>query len=207
MKDESEFYSDKRNKSGLRAICKRCANKRQVEYQKCDKMKKYQKLYNTVEGRELLRQKAEVRKQYYVSNEYKELKKIRQGEYQQKYQSSDKHKEYLRSRYKSDICYKLTKILGRRLNHALKGNYKAGSAVRDLGCSISFFKKYLEDQFEIGMSWDNYGKGEGKWNIDHKYPLSKVDLADRSQLLGVCHYTNLQPLWEWENLKKSSNVY
>ncbi len=48
------------------------------------------------------------------------------------------------------------------------------------------------------MSWDNYGE----WHIDHIVPLSSFDLTDKSQVNKVCHYTNLQPLWAIDNLRK-----
>lgn len=87
-----------------------------------------------------------------------------------------------------------------RLNKAIKGNFKSGSAVRDLGCSVEYLKAYLEGQFEPGMSWKNWSlKG---WHIDHIRPLSSFDLTDREQFLQAIHYTNLQPMWAEENLKK-----
>lgn len=90
--------------------------------------------------------------------------------------------------------------LRQRLYHAIKGDYKTGSAVQDLGCSICYFKKYIESKFTTGMSWDNYGM----WHIDHIIPLSHFDLTDREQFLRACHYTNLQPLWAGDNLSKSN---
>ena len=42
---------------------------------------------------------------------------------------------------------RLRGALRNRLNRAIKGNYKAGSAVSDLGCSIEELKKHLESQF------------------------------------------------------------
>jgi len=85
---------------------------------------------------------------------------------------------------------------------AIKKNYKSGSAVSDLGCSIDEFKKHLECQFLGEMSWDNYGKGDGKWNIDHIKPLNTFDLSDRDQFLQACHYTNMRPLWHADNIKR-----
>ena len=55
------------------------------------------------------------------------------------------------------------------------------------------------------MTWDNWGNGKGKWNIDHKIPLSAFDLVNLEQLSQACHYTNLQPMWAKDNLKKWKN--
>jgi arginine decarboxylase-like protein len=99
---------------------------------------------------------------------------------------------------------KIAANLRSRLNKAVRGLVKQGSAVRDLGCSVPELKKHLEDRFLPGMSWENYGpKG---WHIDHILPLSSFDLQERDQFLAACHYTNLQPLWATDNLVKNDKV-
>jgi hypothetical protein len=47
------------------------------------------------------------------------------------------------------------------------------------------------------MSWDNYGQ----WHIDHIRPISSFKQEEWEQ---INHYTNLQPLWAEDNLKKSN---
>jgi hypothetical protein len=89
---------------------------------------------------------------------------------------------------------------------ALKGDYKSGSAVRDLGCSIEDLKIYLESKFLPGMSWDNWGKCNGNWNVDHIKPLYTFDLTDREQFLIAAHYSNLQPLWFEDNMAKNRGI-
>ena len=112
----------------------------------------------------------------------------------------------LRQRLKSDVPFRLAAKLRTRLNMAVRKSSKAGSAVRDLGCTVDELKSYLESRFTPGMTWNNYGRGSGKWNIDHIVPLASVDLTDRDQFLKVCHYSNLQPLWWIDNLRKFDTV-
>lgn len=112
--------------------------------------------------------------------------------------NKDRRKTH-RQKYQKTLHFRIKNSLRTRLRLALLTKQKTGSAVRDLGCSISEFKIHLENQFQEGMSWENYGE----WHIDHIRPLSSFDLSDREQLLVACHYTNLQPLWAADNLSKA----
>jgi hypothetical protein len=103
-----------------------------------------------------------------------------------------------------NIQFKLSTNLRGRLNKAIKGNYKSGSAVKDLGCTIDELKLYLESKFQEDMSWDNWTK-DG-WHIDHIRPLSSFDLTNREEFLQACHYTNLQPLWAKDNFAKKDKI-
>lgn len=102
------------------------------------------------------------------------------------------------------LNYKLSNRLRQRLCKAIDGNYKAGSAIKDLGCTVEQLKQHLESKFSPGMSWDNWTI-DG-WHIDHIKPLSSFDLTNREQLLEACHYTNLQPLWALDNIRKGDTV-
>jgi hypothetical protein len=139
-------------------------------------------------------------KDYFEAN--KDKIRLQQKDYFEA--NKDKINSYYKNKLKTDIQYKLSRNLRNRLRDAVKNNYKAGSAVKDLGCSIKELKQHLESKFLPGMSWDNwtfYG-----WHIDHIKPLSSFNLRDRNQLLEACHYTNLQPLWATDNLIKSDNI-
>lgn len=111
-----------------------------------------------------------------------------------------------KDRLATDPIRKLKFNLRSRVSKALKGRYKSGSAVRDLGCTGEELKLYLESQFVSGMTWDNYGTKPGFWSIDHIIPLSIVDLTDREEFLKVNHYTNLRPLWHIDNIKKGNRL-
>lgn len=107
-------------------------------------------------------------------------------------------------RQKEDVNYKLANALRSRLNKAIKNSQKVGSAIKDLGCSIEELKKHLESKFKPGMSWDNWSK-DG-WHIDHVEPLASFDLSNAEQFKKACHYSNLQPLWAFENLRKGDKI-
>jgi hypothetical protein len=49
------------------------------------------------------------------------------------------------------------------------------------------------------MTWANYGKGEGQWEIDHIIPL-QYNNPSLEQVIQRCHWTNLQPLWGIEEI-------
>jgi len=65
--------------------------------------------------------------------------------------------------------------------------------------SIEGLKNILESKFQSGMNWENYGE----WHIDHIRPLSSFDLTNPTELKLACHYSNLQPLWAYDNLSNS----
>jgi hypothetical protein len=52
------------------------------------------------------------------------------------------------------------------------------------------------------MTFDNFGK----WHIDHIIPCASFDLTKPEQQRQCFHYTNLQPLWAFENLSKGSKI-
>ena len=130
-------------------------------------------------------------------------------EYQRNYRQTHKKEKRIweQEDRKNNIQRRLSDNLRNRTNRVIKTGQKAGSAVKDLGCSVDFLKQWLELQFKSGMTWQNWGFGDYKWNIDHIIPLSKFDLTDREQFLKAHNYTNLQPLWQPENFAKGSKIY
>lgn len=53
------------------------------------------------------------------------------------------------------------------------------------------------------MTWENHGKYG--WHIDHIKPLVSFDLTERKQFLEAVHFSNLQPLWSGDNLRKGTH--
>jgi hypothetical protein len=94
--------------------------------------------------------------------------------------------------------------LRRRIHHALKyQNVKKSIKTTELlGASKEEVWKHLESQFKEGMTRENNTR-KG-WHIDHIKPMTSFNLNDPEEQKKCCHYTNLQPLWWWENFSKGA---
>lgn len=156
------------------------------------------------------------KKDYYAANkkyinqkskEWRNLNPDRNRELKRNWEYKDRAAWRARRRIKeaewrkTNPQLRLALNMRRRLNHMLHGR-ASKSSQELLGCSYIELKDYIESLFTPGMTWENYGD----WHVDHIYPLSKVDLTNPDELARVCHYTNLQPLWAEDNLRKAAKV-
>lgn len=94
-----------------------------------------------------------------------------------------------------------------RIYSALRRSSKTKSTLELLGVKhIDIVINHLESQFAAGMSWNNYGskKGIKCWHIDHIRPCASFDLTCEKQQKECFNYTNLQPLWEFDNWSKGA---
>jgi len=170
---------------------------------KCGKTKSLSWFSRKTDAKDGLQPKCKICSATYLSEWY-EANRDKHLRQQAEYDAAnrDKKNAYNRNRKANNIQVKLSCNLRTRLWLATKRNSKSGSAVRDLGCTITELKDYLEEQFQHGMNWDNYGD----WHIDHIRPLASFKLENRDELLKACHYTNLQPLWAADNTSKGCKV-
>ncbi len=127
-------------------------------------------------------------------------KQKRSKSFKDYYQNNkEKFREYERNKAKTNIQYRLGKNMRARIWRALNRKWKKSKRTSELvGCSLKYLKKYLEANFKEGMNWDNYGD----WHIDHIIPCIKFDLRCEDETKKCFSYTNLQPLWAYENLSK-----
>ena len=112
--------------------------------------------------------------------------------------------------YKNTESYsdnKSTQLIQRRLANNLRSRirsavlYKSNSTLSLTDCSIEFLMGWLEKSFTEGMTWDNYGD----WHIDHIIPCAAFDLTLEDNQRKCFHYTNLQPLWAIDNIRKGAS--
>jgi len=179
-----------------------------------EKIKEYYKKYNEEHIR---KRNVEKQKEYYKKYIDKNFDKIK--EYKEKYYLKNKkpkinkektlkqrnenekketiyQREYHRKRRAEDIEFRIKNNLGARIRCAIKNKQKR--TMDFIGCSIEDLMKHLEKQFQEGMTWNNYGK----WHIDHIRPCASFNLLNEDEQIQCFHYTNLQPLWAEDNLKK-----
>jgi hypothetical protein len=155
------------------------------------KMNPYYKMYQKTYHKEHREEALKKMNEYYNENTEKILKK----QYENK-----------KERLKTDIDYRLKETLSSRMRMAIMHHrgLKESSAIELLGADIKIVREYLEKQFKDGMSWKNHGTSG--WHIDHIIPCDKFDLTIPEEQKKCFHYTNLQPLWFIDNLKKSNLI-
>lgn len=229
-KDISLFDKRKDSPSGVRSDCKEC----RAIYSKNYRLNNFEKIKNgkqnyhqnnkeaiskrNKEYRMLNAEKIKVHRTEYYKNNKKEILEKRKTSYlsnkdvvimrsniwykNNKQQCLVTRSKNNKKRYDSDYTYRLKKNMRSRVNLALKGQNKGGSTESLVGCSTEYLKSYLESKFVEGMGWEN----RSKWHIDHIRPCSSFDLSDPEQQKLCFHYTNLQPLWAKDNLKKSNKL-
>jgi hypothetical protein len=165
----------------------RTHKKQKQEYRKKHKkiIAKWMKNYGQIH-KEILKDK---KRKYYIKNKSK---------------IKIKRRIYMRNKRKNNHAFRILNNLSRRLIKLLNGRHKVSITKKLIGCSAKKLKQHLESKFKSGMSWDNYGRTG--WHIDHIRPCVSFDLSKLSEQRKCFHYTNLQPLWAIDNIKKRDKL-
>jgi hypothetical protein len=207
-KEICEFGVNNSSKDNLRSSCKQCRKiegkvyrKNNIEKRKItiknwyNKNPNYNKEYHLKNFEDLNRKT----KERYLLN----AEKYRETSKKWSERNKEKMNEYYNNRNKTlrktDPLKKLIFNVRTRIYSVLKNKTKTSFEI--VGCSPIQLKEYLEQKFTEGMSWDLMGR---HIHIDHIIPLSSAKTED--EVYNLCHYTNLQPLWAIDNLKKGGKL-
>lgn len=159
-----------------------------------DKVRKSQQRYSAIH-REQERKRQRLRYAHLSTHDRNELRKY--------------HREYVHKRRYTNPAYRIAMSTRKRISHALNRVLKTSTephtrtpAKQLLGCSFCEYKRYLEQLFQPGMNWNNYGNKHGQWDIDHIIPCAKFDLEDTAQQLMCFNYKNTRPCWAYLNATK-----
>ena len=71
---------------------------------------------------------------------------------------------------------------------------KINHSIEYLGCDVDTLKLHIQSKMTADMTWENI-------HYDHIKPVSRFDLDDEDEFLKCCHFTNLQPLLAYDNLR------
>ena len=143
------------------------------------------------------------------NKDYKEINREEISKYNKTYNIGNRveiqkrsSKNYLKKLHE-DINFKIAHCLRKRYRQLLKGNPKENSAIVILGCSCEFLKLWFIFCFEKDMTFENHGK---IWHIDHTVPCSKFNLQDNVEVNKCFHWSNLKPMYAYDNIKKSNKL-
>ena len=199
--NSDNFSKDKKCSDGYRNVCRECCNSRHRELHKIgslsvDKKKERMRQYMKKKRKDPEFNKSEKKKE----RERNKERRKNDPEYRKKINNriSKRRKE----RMNTDPIYRFKVKIRKRIRSILKdrGYTKKSKTHEILGISYEEFNLHMERQFVKGMTWDNYGE----WHIDHIIPLATAICED--DVIRLNHYTNLQPLWAEDNLRKGSKI-
>ena len=201
-----QFGSHKITKDGKRSSCKECNSKDSKEWRENNPEKV--KLQKQRYLKKYTQKNLDRGKKYRQNNPEKVIERSNNwrknnSEYGSLYYQKNKDKINIQKlmKKKNDPIFKLQCYYRTKLNKIL-GSKKYGKTFDIIGCTPQLLKEHLENQFTDGMNWDNHGLFG--WHIDHIIPLSSAKKEE--ELYKLCHYSNLQPLWAEDNLKKSNKI-
>jgi hypothetical protein len=154
-----------------------------------------QKYRKTTQGHDYLRN-------YRQDPKIKEYTSKYQKSYRKTKKQKDYKKNYMRCRRGSDPMFAMVDRLRNRIATAIlrKGYSKTSKTSEMLGCDWNHFMAHLESRFVDGMNWNN----RHLWHIDHITPLASA--TSEEELIKLNHYTNLQPLWAEDNIRKGNRI-
>lgn len=193
-----DFSKSKTSKLGRRPKCKECERPYHQEYN--ERTKEYRKKRNK-EYAIKNADKIKMRRMEYAKNNREKIKKIKDGYYQR---NKKKIEEKRRERKRNNPQVRIAANLRGRLYLLLKEANRSLHTQELIGCSFDYLKSYIESLWLDGMNWDNYGRYG--WHMDHIIPCTSFDLTNIEEQKKCFHYTNLQPLWWDDNIRKGNRV-
>jgi hypothetical protein len=205
-KELTDFNKNKNRKDGYQRECRDCCHNHHNKHYHTKKsprlkenIKEGHKICTSCKQELLLTEFKPGKGRFGVGANCKTCFNKKWNEYQKRTGQNKKHNKLKRQ---TDIQWKLKQILRGRYLDALKRHTSGGkvnkhhSAIDLLGCSIEFYKQYLEQQFKSDMTWKNHGI---LWEIDHIKPCAAFDLTDSKQQQECFNYLNTQPLYYSDN--------
>ena len=192
LTDRVNFRKDNKSKDGIKSTCKIC-DKAARDLKKPIKKTKPKKSQEEI---------IEARRNYYQANKEKLNKYAKEYKIKNSEEIKKTRNKYQKKRLSEDFVYSFKF----KINSSIRKSFKKRNCIKSkrteeiLGCTITEFIDYISSKFTEGMTLENHGK----WHFDHIIPISSAKTEE--DVIRLNHYTNLQPLWAEDNMKKGSKI-
>jgi len=195
------FHKDSRSKDGARSDCRDCRIHYMTNYNQKnrERINERQREYN--KRPDVASRHSSWCKQYYVSNKEDIDAKKREWVINNRDAVRASSRESQRKALLDPIKAEKHRMRSRlAMAVASKGFSSKPKTQEMLGCDWDIFIAHIESKFKDGMSWEN----RSDWHIDHIIPLDSAKTME--ELEKLAHYTNTQPLWAQDNLRKGAKI-
>ena len=207
VKDRGDFYKNASTKDGLYYQCKVCKEKAKAIVREKFKSRTHIEYPETKRccGCGDTKHNSEFNKNSGKKSGLSDRCKVCNAKYNKHRFENNREKmladtyAWQNRKYKEDSLFRLKVKMRALLRHGLKrgGWKKSSSTLEAVGCSYEDLKHHIESQFTSGMSWDNI-------HVDHIVPLSYANTQE--EMMYLCHWTNLQPLFSEDNISKKDRL-
>jgi len=215
FKPEAAFNRQSRTQDGLATVCRSCAQERARERHALDPSKQQRanarwKANNPEYATESARKAAlkyrhtnieRVREQQRIYDARRRIKD-KAGRDATTHRAREKRRKNPLYRFYERGCAAISKAIK---TPTYKGRRKTWDA---FDYSPNKLRAHLKARFTPGMNWQNYGHGQGMWELDHIKPIAAFDPntnEPQTTIKEVFALKNMRPIWTVDNMRKSSH--
>lgn len=109
-------------------------------------------------------------------------------------------RRWARKQYATNPEYRITQAMRRMVGRSLSNKSDRTSDL--LGYTAAELRQHIERQFEPGMSWEAFNRGE--IHIDHVVSIKQMLEEGETDPAVINSLANLRPMWAKDNMAKGS---
>jgi hypothetical protein len=144
--------------------------------------------------------------EWYIKNKEDHCAKVKKWRSENIEKHNETHRNYNKLRKETDNLYKFCSNVRTLIHSSFTRNNKnlkkRIKTEKIIGCSLEEFKEYILNKCPKGTTLKDFGRYG--YHIDHIIPISTANTEE--DIIKLCNYTNLQPLWWKDNLNKSNKI-
>lgn len=146
-----------------------------------------------------------------ISKKWRDANKEKLNAYAKKYQEENKEDILERRRFNTrkkkseDPIFKFCENVRSLINISFKkyiNSKKSKKTEEILGCTLEFFVSYILNLCSPYITLKDFSRYG--YHLDHIIPISSA--KSQKEVIKLNHYTNFQPLWWRDNIRKSNKI-